>query len=808
MLDQVDRLAGQLPGGARADEDGGAAVELRALSWSQRSSLLARSGQVREALAALDRAVVLLAGLGERDQVVLLLNRGVLGSQVGDLAAAGHDLARAADLARQAGIEDLVFMARHNQGWVSFLRGDLPRALAEMDDAARLEGSVSDAVASLDRGRVLLEAGLLHEASTCLREAVARAGRDQQTHVVLEATIELARTELLRGDVVAAESLLAQAEHRALRRRAAGWRARAALGRAALGLRASTRTAERVLDEATAIARDSELEPSLRHAAGLLRAEALVGSDRPAQALAVLTEVDEDAATGPRAGLGRRLDRCRVEALARRSQGDDDGARRALDHAADELDAAAAYVSSLDLRTAVAVHANGLAGLDLEMALADGPGAALLAADRWRARSARVAGSRPVASPELAALLAELRRTSEAVRAGDADPATARRVEALELQASRTARTLAARSGPVPMAPMPAPVSMPVSMPVPMPGSRGSARSVAADGLELLVEATRAEGVDLLTTVVHGGQVLGLGVVGGEPVARVLGPRGPLSELARCLRADAAMAARIAHTPLAAVVRGSLAARAAELCELVVAPFGSQSERLVVVPHDDLNGLAWPVVLPGRAVCVSSSAAAWASGLDAAVERAPRLAVIAGPRLSGAPEEVAAVARCWAVHGSADGAGAGHRGDDLRRAVAQADVVHVAAHGRHDAQNPMFSSLELDDGPLFLYDLESSGVSAAHIVLAACEVGRSVVRPGEEPLGLAAGLLALGARCVVAATCAIPDEVATTLMPRYHRALREGSPSDVALRDAAAGSGILAGLFVTAGTPWRTAHGD
>jgi hypothetical protein len=48
----------------------------------------------------------------------------------------------------------------------------------------------------------------------------------------------------------------------------------------------------------------------------------------------------------------------------------------------------------------------------------------------------------------------------------------------------------------------------------------------------------------------------------------------------------------------------------------------------------------------------------------------------------------------------------------------------VAAHGSHIRQNPLFSSLELADGPLFAYEIADRRV-APHVVLSACELGRS-----------------------------------------------------------------------------------
>ncbi len=38
------------------------------------------------------------------------------------------------------------------------------------------------------------------------------------------------------------------------------------------------------------------------------------------------------------------------------------------------------------------------------------------------------------------------------------------------------------------------------------------------------------------------------------------------------------------------------------------------------------------------------------------------------------------------------------------------DVLHVAAHGRHSADNPLFSGLELADGPWFGYDIDQLAV--------------------------------------------------------------------------------------------------
>jgi len=49
----------------------------------------------------------------------------------------------------------------------------------------------------------------------------------------------------------------------------------------------------------------------------------------------------------------------------------------------------------------------------------------------------------------------------------------------------------------------------------------------------------------------------------------------------------------------------------------------------------------------------------------------------------------------------------GRRARDVAELACRVDVFHVAAHGRHSAENPLFfSGLELVDGPWFGYDID------------------------------------------------------------------------------------------------------
>src|SRR5205085_12534957 len=93
----------------------------------------------------------------------------------------------------------------------------------------------------------------------------------------------------------------------------------------------------------------------------------------------------------------------------------------------------------------------------------------------------------------------------------------------------------------------------------------------------------------------------------------------------------------------------------------------------------------------------------------------------------------------------------------LREALDGVAVAHVCAHGSFRADNPLFSSLELADGPLTVYDLEALRRAPATMVLSSCDAGLSAVHPGDELLGLAAALLALGTRTLVASLLPVPD---------------------------------------------------
>jgi len=126
------------------------------------------------------------------------------------------------------------------------------------------------------------------------------------------------------------------------------------------------------------------------------------------------------------------------------------------------------------------------------------------------------------------------------------------------------------------------------------------------------------------------------------------------------------------------------------------------------------------------------------------------------------------------------------RAADVRAAAAEADLLHVAAHGRHEPDNPLLSHLDLADGPLFGYELERLARLPRHIVLSACELGLVHSRPGDETLGMTAALLHAGAGSVVAGVARVGDAAAHRVAVAHHVGLRAGRPPAEALADALA----------------------
>jgi tetratricopeptide (TPR) repeat protein len=763
VLDRAGRELRQIPSSG-----------VEQLLHSQRALLLLRSGSMARALAELDRAAQGLPRVPVRDQVVILLNRGTLHMQLAHLEAGRSDLLAALALALEHGLAELGWKVQHNLGYLEYVAGDLPLALSRLAEVQAMVAHPAPWV-PLDHGRVLVEAGLLREAQARFLEAETVARDNGLNHERGESLVELARVSLLQGDHPEAMRYAALAKRLFGRRGAEGWRSQAGLV-AVMAEVFQGRNRPSVVRQAMDLANRFAVAGArdLDAYASLLAAEAhLVRGD---------TAVAESLIARASAGAGamsysRRLYADLVKAKAADARGDRPKARAIMRRASDGLARAQGRSSSLDVRAAVALHGRRLGDLALGLAVEEGSAArALEATERWQAISNRLPPVAPPDDPDLAQLTSQLRQLREQERglSAERNRATAH-IAALE-------RRIRERDWHG-------------------VGSEGAAltKPVSVTALQRRLAATSAA---LASFFPHAGTIHAVVVTPRGSALVPVAAEAEVLELATRIQADviAANQPRL-HPAIASSVRGSLSRRLEEVDRALLGPLGLRQERLVVVPSYAVAGLPWGL-LPsrvGRPTTVARSATTWASGDLRLPPTKPSVYAVAGPGLATTDAEVDAVAALWpsaeAVHAE-QSTEAG-----LVQALRSRSVVHIAAHGEHQGQNPLFSSVRLSDGVLFAHELQHGGVTAEHVILSACDVGRATIRPGDEALGLTASLLALGAKNVVAAVAPVPDVVAHRVMTAYHRHLAAGLDVSASLAQASLVD-ELGGLFCSFGSDW------
>jgi len=89
--------------------------------------------------------------------------------------------------------------------------------------------------------------------------------------------------------------------------------------------------------------------------------------------------------------------------------------------------------------------------------------------------------------------------------------------------------------------------------------------------------------------------------------------------------------------------------------------------------------------------------------------------------------------------------------------------------------NPLFSSLRVADGPIWVHDLAALPRTPRLVILTACEAGRSGVLAGDELLGTATALLSLGVDTVIAPLLPVPDVATARFAIRLHHHLASGA---------------------------------
>jgi hypothetical protein len=274
-----------------------------------------------------------------------------------------------------------------------------------------------------------------------------------------------------------------------------------------------------------------------------------------------------------------------------------------------------------------------------------------------------------------------------------------------------------------------------------------------------------------------------------------LGPVQAAKEQLRALLFALRRLARLGPDGRLAGARASADLCIRRLTELLVAPLALSADvELVIIPLPGLDGVPW-AALHGGPVGLAPSATLWARAAGAvrtwpgsgntrpaSRDAASNVALVAGPGLPGAIDEVDSLARLYP---------AARRimppdstADMVAEALADADLAHLACHGALRADNPMFSSLELSDGPMTVQELYTRHLAPPRLILASCESGGHASYAGNEMLGFVSALLARGTAGILASAAAVPDVPAIGLMTAVHRGMAGGSTLARALHQA------------------------
>jgi tetratricopeptide (TPR) repeat protein len=754
----------------------GIAKNTRGLIYSQLGLLYMRAGEGPSAMEKFDEAIPLLDD--ESHLATAYLNRGNVHVQRGDVALALHDFDAAIRLSRAIGDRVQEAKAEHNLGCADLLAGDLVGALEHLDAARPVLSEMSPAyraVCEQDRAEVLMAAGMVEDAEEALREAAAAFGSRRLRQRQAEAELTLARS-LLRHEPMDACRVARKASRRFAGRGSEAWALRAD----AVALAATSLAAGRT--DGVSRGEVDELEGQLRELA----------LTRDAQIVA-LQGARVAMREGDIADASRRVRRARVTntsalptrlfmyelrselalATGRRHEGE-----RAVRRGLAELHEWQSSFGSLDLQSSLVGHGRSLAMRGLSLAVDDGrPQVVFEWAERARALASRVAPVRPPADELSARDLAELRRVQSQIRTaedkGRVPSALRKRAEELKLGIRQRAWH-----------------------------DKGSGTVTESESLDAVQQRLRADEA-LVGVLAVDGQLTALAVTHTAAEVVPLGPLKPVRQLLDGMLADLDMAAAHLPAPMRQAVHGGLGQRLVQLSSLLVGPWARhvRDRRVVVVPSGALAGTPWTLLpdLAGRPVTVPRSASEWVNARDTR-SRVRSAGFVAGPRVDRAHEEVKRAAQAWR---SADVlVGEDVRAEPVGQLASQVDVFHVAAHGRHSADNPLFSGLELADGPWFGYDIDQVRSIPSTVILSACELGRSTIRWGEESIGMTVAWLHAGARCVIASPAMVDDDVACEVLAATHQQLAAGAQPADALAEAMAAVDQGVAPFICFGSGW------
>lgn len=731
-----------------------------------RGIVLQRLGHLDKALESYRQALTVFRRHHDLHGEARLLNsRGVLHAYRGEFRAAEADLLRSEQLHLALGEEFDAAKARSNLGFVAGRRGDVPAALRWFDRATEYfssQGMVNDAVGLLDRCEVLLSVHLAAEAREAAEGAVAGLAESGMGLDLAEARLMLSHAALLDGDVDAAREAADLAERAFTRQRRTTWAALAryaTLRAACAGESPSLELLRVARRTAAALDRSGWTVPALD--AQLIAARTAMALGKVDLARRQLDGAGRARRHGP---VELRARAWHAEALLRLANGDHPSASRALRAGLHIVDQYRAALGATELRTHVSAHGEELAALGLQLSLEGRRPAQVFAwAERWRAACLRLRPARPPEDAELAADIARLRQVATEVEQATLANRDTTRLAARQAALERAIRDRTRHAhGPLPP-------------------------RMATPSLRALRETL--DGRVLLELVEFNEQLHAIVVDSDRATLHRLAPfREVLGELSAVRFALRRLV--YSHGSRRSLDAATLAASygARRLDELLIGPLNARvaGRPLVIAPTGALHALPWSMLpsLTGVPITVSPSAMFWRQAVHRQrhSDGEQRVLLVAGPQLRYAVPEIDALAHEYPAASRLVGNAA--TVEAVTAALDGASLAHIAAHGSFRSDNPLFSSIQLTDGRLTVYDLETLRQAPQMIVLSACDSGLSDVQSGDELMGLAATLFSLGTCTLIASVVPVPDDATSALMLAVHRWLRRGLGPAAALARA------------------------
>ncbi|MEZ0577658.1 CHAT domain-containing protein [Nocardioides sp. MH1] len=707
--------------------------------------------------AATSMRVALAEMVGSKDVDWVARTRVWLGHlelRLGRIDVAEREILEAEEMLRHSGATLQWLAAVENLAEIAVARGDLATGLRSYADAI----AAYEAAGHPPRHELVvlyadtaMAAGLSADASTLLESHHAVASLTP----VEEAELDLRRSAafLAIGDTHRATASARAARTKFRDQRRAWFELRASL--AEVRARASSGEAAGLSRKAREVAAALHAEGGVEAASALI----LAGKLSAADARRALWHEASAYRSSPN-GLVRAA-AWLAAAYERESQEDARGVLSASAAGLRAIDEHRRLMGSSELRALATTHGRELTEIVLRHAAHD-PRTLL----RWSERTRATALAQPPATSDAAVIPASLaalrdngRRLAEARQAGEPTEDLERERLRLERAVRTESHTISADSDPQ------------------RPASAEEVVAGVGDGC--LVELVDVDGV-LHVLVVHKGRVRRKVAGTTKEVADLLGPASML--LRRTARGRPASTADVGQRLQQAILGD--AAR--------IIPDGP----VVLAPTARLHGLAWSLLptLRDRPYGVVPSAGQW---LRATARRRPeerRTLLVAGPDLESGGAEVPLLAERHPDAVLLDG-----RDATLAAVLEQldgADLAHLATHGHFRADSPLFSSLDLADGPLTVHDLERVRTAPYRVVLSACESGVLAPVGAEELLGLAAALFSLGTAGLVSSVAEVNDAATAELMVGLHDALaRDEAPAQALLevRRAAADDPVASG---------------